>query len=32
MVTDGQISKITQKELNKPLVSIPKYVAYIQMG
>ncbi len=32
MVTQGHISKITEKELNQPLMSIPDYVAYIQMG
>ncbi len=31
MVTQGQISKTTKKDLNMPLMSIPEYVDYIQM-
>lgn len=32
MITQGKISEITAKDLNMPLMSIPDYVAYIQMG
>ncbi len=32
MTTQGKISEITAKDLNMPLMSIPDYVAYIQMG
>ncbi len=32
MAIQGKISAITAKDLNMPLMSIPDYVAYIQMG
>lgn len=32
MTIQGKISEITAKDLNMPLMSIPDYVAYIQMG
>lgn len=31
MVTQGEISEMTQKDLNMPLMSITDYVTYIQM-
>lgn len=32
MTTQGKISEITAKDLNMSLMSIPDYIAYIQMG
>ena len=32
MAARGDISEKTEKDLNMPLMSVPDYVAYIQMG
>ena len=32
LTAQGKISEITAKDLNMPLMSIPDYLAYIQMG